>query len=55
MLLRHLGHAALGDAVEDAIAGAVRDGETTPDLGGSLGTSEVGAAVRRRALGRVAA
>jgi 3-isopropylmalate dehydrogenase len=55
LLLRHLGQSALAGAVEDAIAAAVRSGETTPDLGGRLGTAEVGAAVRRRVLERVAA
>jgi 3-isopropylmalate dehydrogenase len=55
LLLRHLGYASLAGAVEDAIAGAVRDDETTPDLGGGLGTAEVGAAVRRRVIERVAA
>jgi 3-isopropylmalate dehydrogenase len=42
LMLRHLGHAAAADAVEQAVRGAVRGGHTTPDLGGGLGTVEVG-------------
>ena len=42
LMLRHLGHAAEADAVEGSVQRAVRGGHTTPDLGGGLGTHEVG-------------
>ncbi len=42
MLLRDFGHTAAADAVDGACANAVLSGETTPDLGGNLATSEVG-------------
>ncbi|HBL29849.1 MAG TPA: 3-isopropylmalate dehydrogenase, partial [Acidobacteria bacterium] len=42
LMLDTLGHAEAGRALEDAVARAVREGQTTPDLGGSLTTSQVG-------------
>ena len=36
------------DEVEQAISDCISDGQCTPDLGGSLSTSEAGAAVRER-------
>lgn len=42
LMLRHLGQAAVADAVEGSVQRAVRGGHTTPDLGGTLGTHEVG-------------
>jgi 3-isopropylmalate dehydrogenase len=39
-------------AVEEAVREVVREGTTTPDLGGGCGTSEVGGAVAQRVLGR---
>jgi 3-isopropylmalate dehydrogenase len=42
LMLDHLGHAAAGRALEDAVVQAVREGKTTPDVGGSLTTSQVG-------------
>lgn len=48
MMLRHLGRAAEGDRLEAAVRDAIAAGETTPDLGGSLGTGGVGDAVLRR-------
>lgn len=42
LMLRHLGHATEADAVEGSVERAVRGGHTTPDLGGGLGTHEVG-------------
>jgi 3-isopropylmalate dehydrogenase len=42
LLLRHLRHLAAADAVEQAVRKVVREGHTTPDLGGSLGTAAVG-------------
>ena len=48
MLLETVGRADEARRIEAAVAGAVRDGKTTRDLGGSLSTSEVGAEIRRR-------
>jgi 3-isopropylmalate dehydrogenase len=47
LLLRHLGHAEPAARLEEAVGEAVRRGETTPDLGGSLSTAEAGDAVCR--------
>jgi 3-isopropylmalate dehydrogenase len=48
LLLRAVGREAAGRALEEAVIGCIREGETTRDLGGTLGTRAVGAAVRRR-------
>jgi 3-isopropylmalate dehydrogenase len=42
LMLRQLGHAGVADAIEQSVRRAVRDGHTTPDLGGDLGTRAVG-------------
>jgi 3-isopropylmalate dehydrogenase len=42
LMLEFLGHREAAEAVEDAVQQAVRHGETTVDLGGSLSTVEVG-------------
>jgi 3-isopropylmalate dehydrogenase len=42
LLLEHLGHARAAAAVEAAVASALAAGDTTRDLGGSLGTAAVG-------------
>jgi 3-isopropylmalate dehydrogenase len=42
LMLRHLGHGAAADAVEASVQRAVRQGHTTPDLGGSLDTAAMG-------------
>lgn len=42
MLLEHLGRAADAARVEAAVRAAVRNGDTTPDLGGTLDTAAVG-------------
>lgn len=42
LLLDFLGHAAAAEALEDAVRAALRAGATTPDLGGALGTAQVG-------------
>jgi 3-isopropylmalate dehydrogenase len=42
LMLRHLGHGTVADAVEASVQRAVRQGHTTPDLGGSLDTAAVG-------------
>ena len=48
MMLEYLGCPAPADRIEHAVAGAVHAGETTKDLGGSLGTKAAGAAVLAR-------
>jgi 3-isopropylmalate dehydrogenase len=48
MMVRHLGHAEMADAIEGAVASALRAGECTRDVGGNLSTSEVGDAVAKR-------
>jgi 3-isopropylmalate dehydrogenase len=45
LLLDHLGYPDAGGRVEAAVVAAFRAGRTTPDLGGSLSTPEVGDAV----------
>jgi 3-isopropylmalate dehydrogenase len=47
LMLDYLGHAAAAKAMEDAMARAFREGQTTPDLGGSLTTSQVGDLIAR--------
>ncbi len=47
LLLRHLGHASLGERLEWAVGEAIRRGAVTPDLGGSLSTGGAGDAVCR--------
>jgi 3-isopropylmalate dehydrogenase len=48
MMLEHLGLADAARAVENAVVGCVHEGQTTVDVGGKLGTREVGDAVLRR-------
>jgi 3-isopropylmalate dehydrogenase len=48
LLLDQLGEAGAARILERAVFAAVRAGETTPDLGGTLTTAQVGAAVGRR-------
>ena len=48
MMLEYLGHADEAAMIERAVVGAVQAGETTRDLGGSLGTQAAGEAVVRR-------
>jgi 3-isopropylmalate dehydrogenase len=42
MMLDHLGFPDVAAEIEHAVSRAVGEGKTTPDLGGSLGTREVG-------------
>lgn len=42
LLLKQLGQPQLNVAIENAVQRALRENKTTPDLGGSLGCSEVG-------------
>jgi 3-isopropylmalate dehydrogenase len=48
MMTSHLGSQEVAKRIEEAIAAAVRAGECTRDLGGTLSTSEAGDAVVRR-------
>jgi 3-isopropylmalate dehydrogenase len=48
MMLAHLGWKSEAELIEAAVQACVRSGECTPDVGGSLGTLEVGAAVCSR-------
>src|SRR5438105_8589181 len=48
MMLDYLGYADEGKAIETAVVAAVDAGETTKDLGGSLGTRAAGDAVLKR-------
>jgi 3-isopropylmalate dehydrogenase len=48
MMVRHLGDPDLAQAIEVAVEAAVRAGECTRDLGGSLSTAECGDAITRR-------
>jgi 3-isopropylmalate dehydrogenase len=48
MMVSHLGHAEAAQRIEEAVIGAIRAGECTRDLGGSLSTAEAGTAVMRR-------
>jgi isocitrate/isopropylmalate dehydrogenase len=45
MMLEHLGMIEAAKRVEDAVIACVNEGEMTKDVGGTLGTREVGDAV----------
>ncbi|MDA0769075.1 MAG: isocitrate/isopropylmalate family dehydrogenase [Chloroflexi bacterium] len=48
MLLEHLAHREAAGAIESAVRHAISQGQTTPDIGGSLSTTQVGDAIRAR-------
>ena len=48
MMVRHLGHPEMADAIEGAVQSVIRAGECTRDLGGNLSTRECGDAVVKR-------
>ncbi len=48
LMLEFLGHDEAARKVEDAVRELVREGKTTQDLGGTLGTSQVGDEIARR-------
>jgi 3-isopropylmalate dehydrogenase len=50
MMVRHLGHTAMADAIEGAVESAIRAGDCTRDLGGNLSTRECGDAVAKRLM-----
>jgi len=47
MMLEHLGLPGEADRLFAAIRAVIRDGEVTRDMGGNLGTAEVGARLVR--------
>jgi 3-isopropylmalate dehydrogenase len=53
LLLDHFGHTAAGERVERAVAAAIAEGRTTPDMGGSFPTDVVGAWLAARVAGDV--
>jgi 3-isopropylmalate dehydrogenase len=48
MMLEYLGHGAAARAVEDAVSATIAENATTRDLGGTLSTTQAGAAIRAR-------
>lgn len=50
MMLEHLGQKDAADAIERAVVSAVADGLMTKDIGGSLTTTEAGAAIAERVV-----
>jgi 3-isopropylmalate dehydrogenase len=48
MMLEYLGHQKEADRIERAVVRAIADGQTTKDLGGTLGTDAAGHAVLER-------
>ena len=48
MMVRHLGVPEMADAIEGAVESAIRAGECTRDIGGTLSTGECGDAVAKR-------
>jgi 3-isopropylmalate dehydrogenase len=48
MMLEHLGYPQAARAIEAAVASCVYEDKTTPDVGGNLGTREVGDAIVAR-------
>jgi 3-isopropylmalate dehydrogenase len=48
MMLEFLGFASEADAIEKAVVAAIEAGQTTHDLGGSLGTKAAGEAILKR-------
>ena len=51
LMVESLGHEHVAREMEAAVAAAVASGETTPDLGGSLGTDAVGDGICKRISG----
>ncbi|HEX6037150.1 isocitrate/isopropylmalate dehydrogenase family protein [Longimicrobium sp.] len=51
LMLEHLGRPDLGRRLEDAVRDCIAAGETTAELGGTLGTTAAGDAVARRLTG----
>jgi 3-isopropylmalate dehydrogenase len=53
LMLDYLGHDEAAAEVERAVAQSLREGQTTPDLGGTMTTSEVGDLLARAVAGAV--
>ena len=53
LMLRELGHTEAASAVESVVGGSLAAGETTPDLGGTLNTAQVGDGVVSRLHGAI--
>ncbi|HEX8254496.1 MAG TPA: 3-isopropylmalate dehydrogenase [Thermoanaerobaculia bacterium] len=51
MMLDYLGYASEAELIERAVTETIQAGETTQDLGGTLGTKAAGEAIRRRIAG----
>jgi 3-isopropylmalate dehydrogenase len=51
MMVKHLGHPEMADAIEGAVESVIRAGACTRDLGGNLSTRECGDAVAKRLVG----
>jgi 3-isopropylmalate dehydrogenase len=51
LMLDHFGHPAAGERVERAVAAAIAEGKTTPDMGGSFSTETVGLWLAERVAG----
>ena len=51
LLVEHLGHDGIARSIEAAVAEAIAAGQTTPDLGGNLGTNAVGDGICGRLAG----
>jgi 3-isopropylmalate dehydrogenase len=49
LMLDYLGHAEAAKTIDEAVSRSFREGQTTPDLGGSLTTSQVGDLIARAA------
>lgn len=50
LMLQYLGWTDSAEAIEEAVRWAVAEGKTTPDIGGSLQTRDVGTAITERLL-----
>ena len=48
MMLEYLGFKKASEAIESAVQGAIKDGQTTKDLGGTLSTTQAGEAICSR-------
>ena len=55
LMLDYLGHSEAAKVIDEAVSRSFREGQTTPDLGGSLTTSQVGDLIARAAGRAVAA
>ncbi|HSW30988.1 MAG TPA: isocitrate/isopropylmalate family dehydrogenase [Longimicrobiales bacterium] len=54
LMLDHFGYPAAGERVERAVAAAIAEGKTTPDMGGSFSTEIVGQWLAERVAGDAA-